>query len=138
MRLQRGANLLHGVRWAQTRSGVYGDSGDGVRGGVEAKLSGKFRPKPNINCHQPNAAGHNSFSLSGLLAGLSASIVYKMSHSYFQVYSPAMFPASSPFYTEPESSTKECLQEESVFVEQREKFAHPSCWACVGILINPS
>lgn len=104
-----------------------------------------FRKTPaesNPDCHQQvclfDATGQNTRSLQGLTAGLSTSFVSKMSQSYFQGYSPVVFPASSPYRSEPEplvKEVKESMQGEEVYVEMRDRFVHPSCQACTGILI---
>ncbi|KAF9781706.1 hypothetical protein BJ322DRAFT_1213035 [Thelephora terrestris] len=44
-----------------------------------------------------------------------------MSQSYFQGYSPVVFPASSPCYSEPAQFVKESMQGEDVYVEMRDK-----------------
>ena len=59
--------------------------------------------------------------LLGLTEGLSAST---MSQSYFQAYSPMVFPASSPYYAEQEPSVREDVQGEDDYVERRDKSAH--------------
>ena len=50
-----------------------------------------------------------------------------------------VFPTSSPYRSEPEplaKEVKESMQGEEVYVEMRDKFVHPSCQACTGVLIN--
>ena len=59
-----------------------------------------------------------------------------MSQSYFQGYSPVMFPASSPYRAEPALLVEEGMQGEDAYVERRDKFVNSYFYACAGIFIN--
>jgi hypothetical protein len=102
-----------------------------------------FRKTPaetNLDCHQPvcllSTTGRNTRLFLGPTAGLSAPFISKMSQSYFQGYSPVMFPASSPYRPEPELLVKESMQGEDAYVERRDKSVNPYFYALTGIFID--
>ena len=99
----------------------------GPRADVVARHPGKLRLNPN-----PTVIG-SSTNLTP--AKTSARYTVKqqacphpslsnMSQSYFQSFSPMMFPASSPYCQEPEPSVKEDMRGDDVYVEQRDKSVH--------------